>query len=49
MTQLTPQAVSAMPNKVTMVMGSSNKNQAIKAVHGGTKYIKLVTDAAAPF
>jgi hypothetical protein len=30
------------------VMGSSNKIQAIKAVVGGVKYIKLVTLVAAP-
>jgi hypothetical protein len=38
-----------MPIKVTIVIGSSNKSHAIKAVQGGTKYIKLVTEAAAPF
>jgi hypothetical protein len=38
-----------MPAKVTAVIGSSNKNQASSAVQGGTKYIKLVTLAAAPF
>ena len=33
---------------MTQVMGSSNKNHAIKAVVGGVKYIKLVTLVAAP-
>jgi hypothetical protein len=47
-TQLTPQAVKAVPSKVTAVIGSSNNHQAIMAVHGGTKYIRLVTEAAAP-
>ena len=47
-TKLTPIAVKAMPATVTKVMGSSNKNQAMTAVVGGTKYIKLVTDVAAP-
>jgi hypothetical protein len=48
-TQLTPQAVSAIPSNVKAVMGSSNNNHATKAVQGGTRYIKLVTLAAAPF
>ena len=38
-----------MPAKVSPVMSSSNKNHAITAVVGGTRYIKLVTDAAAHF
>jgi hypothetical protein len=29
-------------------MGSENNSQAMNAVQGGTRYIKLVTDAAAP-
>jgi DNA-binding transcriptional regulator LsrR (DeoR family) len=47
-TKLTPAAVTTMPASVTKVMGSLNKTQAITAVVGGTKYNKLVTDAAAP-
>ena len=40
--------VRAIPRPIAHVMGSLNKNQAIKAVVGGVKYIKLVTAAAAP-
>jgi hypothetical protein len=47
-TQLTPNAVKAVPERVAQVMGSSNSSQAIMAVVGGTKYIRLVTEAAAP-
>jgi len=47
-TQLTPTAVTAMPASVTKVMGSLNKIQAITAVVGGTRYMRLVTEAAAP-
>ena len=47
-TQLTPSAVRAVPANVVAVMASPNSTQAIMAVVGGTKYIKLVTDAAAP-
>jgi hypothetical protein len=37
-----------MPVSVTQVIGSPNNTHAIKAVVGGTKYIKLVTLVAAP-
>ena len=47
-TRLTPVAVTAMPSTVTQVIASPNKNQAISAVVGGTRYIRLVTVAAAP-
>jgi hypothetical protein len=47
-TWLTPKAVSAVPAKVMAVIGSSNNNHAMIAVEGGTKYIKLLTEAAAP-
>ena len=47
-TRLTPSAVKAVPAIVAAVMVSPNNNQAIMAVVGGTKYIRLVTDAAAP-
>lgn len=48
-TSATPKAVSSVPNTVVSVMGSANKIQAMKAVTGGTRYIRLVTEAAAPF
>ena len=41
--------VRAIPRPIAHVMGSLNKNQAIKAVVGGVKYIKLVTLVAAPW
>jgi anti-sigma28 factor (negative regulator of flagellin synthesis) len=41
--------VNKMPKTINHVMGSSNKNQAINAVVGGVKYIKLVTRVASPF
>ena len=47
-TRLTPTAVISVPAMVLAVMGSPNSSQAIRAVQGGTRYIRLVTDAAAP-
>jgi hypothetical protein len=47
-TKLTPAAVTTIPASVTKVMGSLNNTHAIMAVVGGTKYNRLVTDAAAP-
>ena len=47
-TSATPSAVITVPAIVVSVIGSSNKNQAINAVTGGTRYIRLVTEAAAP-
>jgi hypothetical protein len=47
-TKLTPTAVRAVPKRVAMVMVSPNSSHAMMAVVGGTKYIRLVTDAAAP-
>ena len=47
-TRLTPSAVMAMPITVVSVIGSSNSSHAITAVVGGTRYIRLVTEAAAP-
>lgn len=47
-TKLTPKAVKAVPKMVAKVMVSPNKTHAIKAVVGGTKYMRLVTEAAAP-
>ena len=47
-TKLTPSAVSKVPEIVMTVMGSENRSQAKSAVEGGTKYIREVTDAAAP-
>ena len=41
-------AVTAMPIRVTQVIASPNRNQAITAVVGGTRYMRLVTLAAAP-
>ena len=40
--------VSAIPRPIAQEMGSLNKNQAINAVVGGVRYIKLVTLVAAP-
>ncbi len=40
--------VRAIPRPIVHVIGSLNKNQAINAVVGGVKYIKLVTLVAAP-
>ena len=48
MTKLTPVAVSSTPKTVTVVIGSPNKTHAIIAVVGGTRYIRLATEAAAP-
>lgn len=45
---LTPTAVKAVPSNVIRVMFSPNKHHASTAVVGGTRYIKLVTEAAAP-
>ncbi len=47
-TRLTPKAVSAVPIKVAAVMVSPNKTHAMMAVVGGTRYMRLVTEAAAP-
>ncbi len=41
-------AVMAVPSKVMAVICSSNSSQAISAVVGGTRYIRLATVAAAP-
>src|SRR5690606_21143525 len=47
-TRLTPTAVSAMPATISTVIGSPNSSQAISAVVGGTRYMRLVTLVAAP-
>jgi hypothetical protein len=47
-TNATPKAVMAIPSNVTHVKGSAKSIHANKAVQGGTKYIKLVTEVAAP-
>jgi hypothetical protein len=47
-TRLTPAAVSAMPATISTVIGSPNSTQAMTAVEGGTRYIRLVTLVAAP-
>lgn len=47
-TRATPLAVSSMPSSIETVKASPNKAQAITAVQGGTRYIRLVTDVAAP-
>ena len=44
----TPQTVSSMPANMLQVSASPNKAQASIAVHGGTRYIRLVTRVAAP-
>lgn len=47
-TKATPLAVSSMPNSIETVKASPNSAQAITAVHGGTRYMRLVTEVAAP-
>ncbi len=47
-TNATPITVHKVPKMVMPVTASSKSNQAKKAVLGGTRYIKLVTAAAAP-
>ena len=47
-TSATPTAVRPTPSTVPRVIGSPNSTQAISAVVGGTRYIRLATEAAAP-
>ena len=47
-TRATPSTVRPMPSNVVGPSCSLNSSQAIKAVQGGTRYIRLVTWLAAP-
>ena len=47
-TNATPPTVNSMPLSMMGVKASPNRAHAISAVHGGTRYIRLVTVVAAP-
>ena len=48
-TNITALMVMAMPRIIVQVIGSLNNNQAMMAVVGGVRYIRLVTLVASPF
>ena len=49
LTKITALIVIAIPKIMVQVMGSLNSNQAMMAVVGGVRYIRLVTLVASPF
>ena len=49
LTKITALMVIAIPKMMVQVIGSLNSSQAMMAVVGGVRYIRLVTLVASPF